>query len=494
MDCVTSTHSVHKMVKLETFLKEKTAMLQRELANLESNELKEWKDLAVEAKQVTADYLDQVTGVENQLDARAKQFHAKVDEIFKACKKQLQDIKNTNLTTLQQQEKMASDGLAKVKQEIKEYEDELRNGSVETLLQYEEKQEKKKVPLPKISSMTPPIFTPSQIDSQTLAEMFGRLTNQVGKQRAENQTKPEDIQRSAEKGKTAPLQGATGSDRKSEKSIHPSNQKFPQQVAVPTLPQRQLMSTPSVQSSFDTGFMSNNKSIACVGSGQAWVRTGRGRLQLVNKHGAVNDTIDTNFDFNDIVLSPQGEFLLSDTNNRIRSISPDKVVRTLFTTQWTPWGLCCLHSGDIAVSFYNEGRVAIYSRSLKIIQELDKKLFSQPDRVAQNKVNNDLYICDKKNSKVIALDASYHLQYQYTVHNNTAFSPVDLCTDSDGRILITDFGNHSVHILDKDGKFLQFLLTRKRGLRLPVSIDTNSEGRAWLGQYGGEVKVVKYLQ
>ena len=154
-------------------------MLQKELANLEANELKESEALMEEAKHMTGDFLDQVKGVGGKLDARAKEFHDKVDEIFKASKRKLKDLKNTSLAIFYQQEKMVSDGLEKVKQEIKEYEDKLRISSKESLLQYEDSQEREKVTLPKIISVMPPLFTPSQMDDQSLIEMFGNLEQQV---------------------------------------------------------------------------------------------------------------------------------------------------------------------------------------------------------------------------------------------------------------------------------------------------------------------------
>ena len=494
MDCVTSTHSAHKMIKLETVLIEKTSMLQKELADLESNELRRWKDLEAEAKQVRADYIQKVNGVDKQLDKQAKEFHAKVDKIFKAGKQQLQDIKNTNLVVLVIQEETVSDRVEKVKQEIKECEDKLRNGSVETLLQYKEEHEGKKPTLPKILSAKPPIFTPRQINSLSLAEMFGKLTNTAGEQKHENKTEPQNIPKFAKKGKTSPLQGATRkqdeSDRNSEKSIHPGNQNISQQVMIPTLLPRQLVLTPSVKSRFSTMFVSGNQSIAYVGSGLAWMKTKFNRLQLMDQRGSVKDAFITEFDSNHVVVSPQGELLLSDyTNSCIRSISPDKVVKTLFTTPWTPMGLCCLHNGDIAVTFHDEGRVVIYSRSGTIVQELEKKLFKKPYRVAQNKVNNDLYISDQGSNKVVALDASYHVRYEYK-----GTSLWDMCTDSAGRILITDYKDR-VHILDKDSGFLQYLLTWEDDwANNPVGIDVDSEGNAWVVEYRGQVKVVKYLQ
>ena len=501
IDCVTSTHKGHSMIKLEAILKEKRTMLQKELANLESGILKEWKDLLVEAKQVTADYLDKVDGVEKDLEAQAKKFHDKVEEIFKTSKQQLEAMKITNLDILHQQEKMVSKGLEKVKQEIRECEDKLRNGEIERLLQYEGSQDKKKETLPHISKALAPVFSPGQIETESLTEMFGKLDEQQAEDikpdiKPIKSTVPLTIKINAA---SSPETTATTGESNSKlvNSERPQSQKISKRIKVPTPPQRKLMATTLVKSCFNNGFSSVDQSIACVGSGRVWVRTGARRLQLMDRHGALKDTIHTGFDFKGIFLSPQGEFLLTDTTNScIKSISPDKEVGTLFTTQWKPYGLCCLHSGNVAVSFSDEGRVIIYSRSGKILQELDKKLFKQPYRMTQNNVNNDLCICDEGSKKVVALDTSYHLLYQYKGQDSTKFSPMGLCTDSAGRILITtcNFHNHSLHILDKDGKFLQYLLTWEQGLRDPVSIEVDREGSAWVGGLNGGVKVVKYLQ
>ena len=145
-------------------------------------------------------------------------------------------------------------------------------------------------------------------------------------------------------------------------------------------------------------------SIVYAGSGRAWAQTDDKKLQLINRRRAVKDTIDTDFAFNDITISPQGNLLLSDKDsNSIVSISGEKVAKTLFNTSTNMgWfktsckshGLCYLHSGDIAVTFADEGRVVIYSMSGKVIKELDKKLFRYPRKVAQSKINSDLYIAD----------------------------------------------------------------------------------------------------
>ena len=431
MDCVTKSHHGHKFTELETVLQEKRATLQQELKNLESNKLKEWQDLMIEAKKMTSDFSGQVDEIEKELEERAKEFHTRIEEIKETCKKQLNELKILNLDILQEQEKMVSDGLQKVKQEIKECEDRLRSSDMESLLEHEGAKSHKKDTLPTISCATPPVLTPSQIDTKTLTVMLGQLT--------------------------------------------------------------QLIPKPSVQSQFDT--KTSCPSVICVGSGEAWVVTGIRTIQLVDRHGAVKDTIHINFDFDDMVLSPQGDILLTDKYNKcIKAISGDKTIKTLFKVQWRPWGLCCLNSGDITVTFHREGRVVIYSSSGNVIKELDKKLFRRPYSVAQSKVNSDLYISDGDARKVVALDMDYRVRNEYTGQDDRkSFFPRGLCTDNAGHVLITDVSNHRVHILDRDGQFRQFLLTEEQGLGEPWSIDVDREGNAWVGG-GGGMKVVKYLQ
>ena len=397
--------------------------LQKELNNLETYNLNEWQNLMIEVRKMTSDFLGKVDGIEKELEERAKEFHKRVEEIKENYKKQLNELKTSNLAILHEQEKRVSDGLEKVKQEIKECEDRLRSSDVESLLEHKGTGGDEKATLPAISGVTPPVFTLSQIDNKALTEMFGRLT------------------------------------------VSPTH----------------LIPTPSVQSQFHTE--TDTPSVTCIGSGQAWVRTDDRRLQLVDRHGTVQNTIYTDFDFSDMVLSPQGDILLTDINNKcIRAISDDKTCQTLFKLQWTPCGLCCLQNGNIAVTFYMEGRVVIYSGSGKVVKELDKKLFRKPDRVAQSKVNSDLYISDTGAEKVVELDKDYRVRYEYTGQGDReSFSPRGLCTDNAGRVLITDWDDDRVHILEQDGQFLQYLLTEEQGLDGPYSIDVDREGNAWVG-------------
>ena len=504
IDCVTTSHHDHRFTKLETVLQDKRECLQKELDNLESNELKEWQDLMKEATKVTSDFLGQVDGIEKELEERAKEFHKRVEEILEKYKNQLNQIKTSNLSILYKQEKEISDGLEKVKQEIKECEDRLRSSDIRSLLEHKGANNDKRDTLPTISwAISPHILTASQIDTKSLAEMFGRLTVPKPNRRAEGSQfsvetshitqKSSNTESGKKLTEPATTQSSTVGPDEPVKASPRDTQTC--DATTPTKPPTQLTPKPSVHSKFRTKALS--LSVTCVGPGLAWVQTEERKIELVDRNGLVRDTIHTDFDFADTVLSPNGDILMCDVNNKcIKAISVEKKVKKLCKLKWEPKGLCYLHSGDIAVTFYTEGRVIIYSMSGKVIKELNKKLFNTPYTVAQSKVNSDLYISDNGAGKVLALDKDYKVRYEYTGQGERYFWPRGLCTDAAGHVLIINFSNQRVDILDEDGRFLQYLLTEEHALGMGGvgTVDTDSEGNAWVGEYYGGVKVVKYLQ
>ena len=502
VDCVTSRHNGHMFTKTETV----RTSLQKHLKRLESTDLKKWTAVMVEAQQATLDYEDQVNRIEKKLD-RAIQCHKKVVEILENNKRKLEEETALVFEVLREQEKGISEGLEKVKQKIRECEDRLRSTDVESLL--DDEGAKNIDVLPAIFFASPPVFTPSEIDSESLTEMFGKLV--VPKSMSVKKSiAPETIKavgqdflykRTSKSPETEPVRKQTKPPPVWPKLIQIS----PSDIPTTKLLVLKLVSKFPIEGAFPI--------IACVGSGHAWVKTEEKRLQLVDRNGSVKDTIDINFKIDDMAVLQNGDLLLSDTdNNSIKSISCEKVVKTLFKTKTgplksqsqTPRGLCCLQSGEIAVTFPTKGRVVIYSMSGKIIKELDKKLFTHPYRIAQSKVNSDLYIADKMDNdyrsagNVVALDKDYNVRYKYNGGSEKdSFSPCGLCTDSTGHVLITDTFNNDVHLLDKDGKFQQklLMLTWKEGLENPYSIDVDCEENVWVGEQGWcFVKVAKYLE
>ena len=253
-------------------------------------------------------------------------------------------------------------------------------------------------------------------------------------------------------------------------------------------------------------------SIACIGGGLAWVQTGCQALQLIDKTcNTVIDTIYAQSDIRDFAITKDCRILLTEHGNKcVEVVSMKEFQRkilTLFNTELQPGGLCCLHDGTILVTFHRNSKIIQYSAKGEVLNELDHIELRCPCRVAQNKLNHDIYITDKEGiypkaaGKIIALDSNFNFKYFYTglAAEDELFTPVEICSDEAGHILIADMANDVVHVLDCEGQFIQYILTREQRVYEPVTIDVDREGMVWVGTSveafeEGTVHVARYLQ
>ena len=257
------------------------------------------------------------------------------------------------------------------------------------------------------------------------------------------------------------------------------------------------------QHTFDV--VSNNPYIVCVDQDIAWVRTDESTLQLMDRGGSVKDTINVDFVICGMTLTSDGDILLLDSHNScVKTVSRQKTICNLLRTNWEATGLCCLRNDDVVVTCKGgKGNVTVYTRTGAIRQKLDHIKFRCPMKVAVSKVNHDIYIRDYERNdwispaKVIVLGPDFQPRYEYCGQGDKEFSPLSICTDHSGHVLITDYSNHRVHILDQEGQFIQHVLTSEQGLHLPRTIDVDTDGYVWVGEdllNKGRVTVARYLQ
>jgi streptogramin lyase len=72
------------------------------------------------------------------------------------------------------------------------------------------------------------------------------------------------------------------------------------------------------------------------------------------------------------------------------------------------------------------------------------------------------------------------------------FDPRDICCNSKGNIIISDFTNNVIHILDQDGNVERLLNTASHDLRQPVTIATDVNDRIWVTFNDGNIIIIKY--
>ena len=482
--CIIKEHKGHQFSSITAVLSQKRDTMLEEMKDLRDSTVGKWEEVLEQAKTITADFIGSIDAIEKELADRAKVMHKQVDCILAASKQTLQGMKASGLTKLRDQEKYLAERLQQLKDEVKRYEDQLNYGDPTALLQYKEGtiQSQKNTTPPSLETATVPVFTKGQDDLKAMEKMFGQLYSQTILQKI-------TPQHSTAQGSTE-LTRPSGHE-KARKSASESKSNS-------SVTQRSLIPTPSVMSQF--GVKANDPHIACIERGLAWVTTSDKAPQLVDRDGSVKYTISTDYYISDIALTSNGDLLLADyKNNCIKSVSMQKTVTTLFSTSGMPYGLCCLHNGDIVVTFPDAHKVAVYSRTGKIRWTLDSIKFRCPQKMAASKVNQDIYICDLEiwgygnPGKLLAVKDDGRLRYEYTGHGDKLFSPENVCTDQMGHVLITDYNNGQVHMLDQEGQFIQYILTSQQGLYQPRTIDVDREGYVWVGR-NKHVTISRYLQ
>ena len=484
--CITNEHKGHPFSDITVLLAQKRDEMLAEMKTLRDKNVGEWEGVLNKAKKTTTDFLYDIDEVSKELVARAKAMHKQVEAILAGSQQTLQKIKESGLTKLKLQEENLDKKLRQLKKDVARYEDQLTHGNPNDLIQFKQSGQNMMKP-PLLETVSPPVFTKGQNDFSAVQTMFGQLSATAISQKSGEVTKMSSADHISSQ------QAVTSDKSKSNASseAHSSS----------SCTKRSLILNPSVQSQFDvdTGY----PRIACVEQGLAWVQTWK-KLQLMDRDGQVKQTINIDNQMEAMALTSEGDLLLADYwKNCIKCVSKQKIISTLFKTDRSPWGVCCLQNDEIAVTFVNYSKVTMYIRSGEIKHTLDHVKCKYPRKIAANRVNKNIYICDKEDSsynspgKVIAVGADGQLCHEYTGQGDSEFTPVDVCTDQMGHILIADYDNHRLHMLDQQGQFIQYVLTREQGLCNPANIDVDNEGHVWVGESLGNskgcVKVARYL-
>ncbi|XP_055999941.1 uncharacterized protein LOC125656567 [Ostrea edulis] len=247
--------------------------------------------------------------------------------------------------------------------------------------------------------------------------------------------------------------------------------------------------------------------VACIKSGKAWISGKDEKIQCVDIHGTVQDTVtSTCFDFpTDIAVNKQGELIYSDYINRTVNIIRHNPMITI-PQGWHPMGLCCTRSDDILVSTKTTDnchcKIVLY-QGQSVIQEINQDEHGNPIYqggsyevfVTENN-NGDIVASDLNAKAVVVVDRTGKVRFRYNDKPPTGqepFSPRQIATDSMGHIIVADPDNACLHILDQNGQFIKCV--DDCGLNeWPTGLSVDSEGRLWVGSYNsGELKVIQYI-
>ena len=209
----------------------------------------------------------------------------------------------------------------------------------------------------------------------------------------------------------------------------------------------------------------------------------------------------------DTAVTPTGEIIVTNTDNKVRRVSVDGSVSILVdTAPFVLSGVCQMNTGQIAVCMRRErdkNHVAIYTqdgrRKVSEIRGRDAKnnhVMTNPYHVVQN--GEDFCVVNF-GENVVCVKQTGECRWIYNGRSadlQGGFWPLRVCCDKYLNLLVSDCNNSCVHYIDGEGQLIQVILTEEHvGLKRHWGIDVDEETcQVWVGNYDKDVTIAKYTK
>ncbi|XP_062580151.1 uncharacterized protein LOC134242134 [Saccostrea cucullata] len=269
---------------------------------------------------------------------------------------------------------------------------------------------------------------------------------------------------------------------------------FPKALYVPS-----VLTTLDAQ--FPTSKENNNRlySIVPLGDGRVWVGGHSDILRLFYQERLIATVNKKSIGL--FLTLHEGHIVYPDTDKTLKKVINGKIDTLFSTGEWIPDGITCTAARDFLVCLRStddsQSKVVRYSSSGDVLQEiqydsLHQPLFKWAIYVVED-CNGDICVVDWNKNAVTVVDKFGIFRYSYTGNKASKFKPCSLTKDSMHRIITTDFLYHKIHMLDRDGRFLRYIIP-DQGIQRPRAVCVVREGELMVGEcITGMIKRIKYL-
>jgi hypothetical protein len=265
-----------------------------------------------------------------------------------------------------------------------------------------------------------------------------------------------------------------------------------------------ILEVPRVITAIDTGFPAgqyNNSlyDIVAMDNNRVWMGGASKELKLFDFHGVLHGTVPiTTYGMYLTVHNKHVVYTAKGSNTVCRG-SDDKTIQTMFTTgEWIPYGITSTASDDLLVCLRkdDQSKVVRYSSTGTVLQGIQydsqgRPLYEEPAYIAEN-VNGDIITTDWKKRAAIAVDRLGIFRFSYSGRDDI-FHATTVTTDPAGHVIVTDYPYEKIHMLDRDGRFLRYIIPDE-GIKKPRAVCIVGGGEMFVGEtVTGVAKRIKYL-
>ncbi|XP_061189358.1 uncharacterized protein LOC133197376 [Saccostrea echinata] len=253
------------------------------------------------------------------------------------------------------------------------------------------------------------------------------------------------------------------------------------------------------------GTAGNIHAIAPISGNEAWICCGWGNKEMVlyNMDGdaLVSVTLDVAIDH--IVSTRNGNVLVSSYNgNSIWRLDEQLNATKFATLSFVPRGMAVAESNEIYVCGVERNRrhlIAKFAADGTLISDITISPHD-PHRLGLISEDKLCFSDYSKNNKrqLVIMDNTCKVQCTYNGKNErnieleNPFYPLGTQVDQYGNIIVADWNNDRVHLLDTNGQFSQFLVDTDCGIERPCSLGLDRDGKLWVGNATGHVHVFSY--
>ncbi|KAJ8321402.1 hypothetical protein KUTeg_001050 [Tegillarca granosa] len=468
--CVTEIkHENHKFEELETTLyryqdeilqgisetKHQIEVLQKSLLTIDVN---------------VKDYTEVSDKTINEINQQRKQIKSDIDKIADDLVDQVKKRKQQDLTLMEKEKKDIQKIISDHNEYLQSCEEKLKSMKDISNIQHHTK--KPQSNLPSITHINPPTFVSNA--TLNLQDRFGQLVDSLETKSTQKMAKHEKDQKK---------------QTKSDDSVSCTS--------------GTTIST-DIVSRINTGI--GSKCVSAVNENEAWCDD-YGDLVLIDIHGNVKRKIQLNKNVFDIAVTTKGEIFVTELEgtNIKKYLEDDSCINIVDTQPYITHGICLTSVQDeilVCLCEHIDSKVVRMTTAGQIKQTIQKDkqqqlLYKNPQYVAEN-INKDVVVVDGYNSTftiVVVVNKKGEYRYKYPDSSKSSHMIGGCCgiaCDNRGCILVSDFGNHRIHQIDMNGRFIQFILTQQHGVQIPWGLSIDNKGQLWLCNGGKEVTIYKY--